>query len=139
MNASRDCKKVIEKIGEILYRLYSVGKEQEKVMEDLKKQLKNRVDGALEELKKYLSSEEVKARFTSWTLDEVPNVESSWYITENEIENFSSATMLLKKSCGIFKALPLMTSTLKKRIHRPRLPLKKLSLASLVQSGFNLA
>ena len=85
-NASRDRKKVIEKIGEILYRLYSVGKEQEKVMEDLRKQLKNRVDGAMKELKKYLSSEEVKARFTSWTLDEVPKVESSWYITENEIE-----------------------------------------------------
>ena len=54
-------------------------------MEDLKKYLKKREKGAVEKLSKHLSSEEVKARFTSWTLDEVPKAESSWEVTENQI------------------------------------------------------
>ena len=58
---------------------------QSKVIEELKKYLKDRVDGAMQNLSDYLSSEEVKVRFTSWTWDEVPKVESSWEVTSNEI------------------------------------------------------
>ena len=55
------------------------------MIEDLNKYLKDRVDGAMRKLADYLSSEEVKVRFTSWTLDEVPKVERSWELTEHEI------------------------------------------------------
>ena len=55
------------------------------MLADLNRYLKNRVDDAMQKLSDYLSSEEVTARFTSWTLDEVPKVESSWKETENEI------------------------------------------------------
>ena len=55
------------------------------VLADLNGYLKDRVDGAMQKLSNYLSSEEVTAGFTSWTLDEVPKVESSWGETGNEI------------------------------------------------------
>ena len=58
---------------------------QSEVMEELNKYLKDRVDGAIQNLSDYLLSEEVIDRFTSWTLDEVPKVESSWKVTEHEI------------------------------------------------------
>jgi len=57
---------------QILLRLAFIEKQQDDVMEDLKKYLKKRENDALEKLSKHLSSEEVEARFTSWTLDEVP-------------------------------------------------------------------
>ena len=46
--------------------------------------------GALKKLSAYLSSEEVKARFTSWTLDEVPGSEGNWDDTTKEINNLLS-------------------------------------------------
>ena len=84
-NASRDREKVHRKITEILTRLMVIEARESKVVEELNKYLKDRVDGAMWKLDNYLSSEEVKVRFTSWTLDEVPKVESSWEVTENEI------------------------------------------------------
>ena len=84
-NASRDREKVLLKITAILARLVVIETRQSKVIEELNKYLKDRVDGAMREIADYLSSEEVKVRFTSWTLDEVPKVESSWEVTANEI------------------------------------------------------
>ena len=84
-NASRDREKVLLKITAILARLVVIETRQSKVIEELNKYLKDRVDGAMRKLADYLSSEEVKVRFTSWTLDEVPKVESSWEVTANEI------------------------------------------------------
>ena len=84
-NASRDREKVLLKIPAILARLMVIETRQSKVIEELKKYLKDRVDGAMQNLSDYLSSEEVKVRFTSWTLDGVPNVESSWEVTANAI------------------------------------------------------
>lgn len=46
--------------------------------------------GALQKLSAYLLSEEVKARFTSWTLDEVPGSEDNWDDTIKEIKNLLS-------------------------------------------------
>ena len=85
MNVSRDRQVVLEKIRQILHRLAFIEKQQNKVMADLNEYLKSGVDGAMQKLCKYLSSEEVKTRFTSWTLDEVPKAESSWEVTGNEI------------------------------------------------------
>ena len=84
-NASRDREKVLQKMTEILVRLMVIETRQSKVTEELNKYLKDHVDGAMQKLTDYLSSEEVNVRFTSWTLDEVPKVESSWDVTSNEI------------------------------------------------------
>ena len=84
-NASRDREKVFLKVKEIIARLTIIETEQSKVIDELNDYLEDLVDGAMRKLADYLSSEEVKVRFTSWTLDEVPNVESSWEETTNEI------------------------------------------------------
>ena len=86
MNASRDRENVTKKMDKILVRLNLVGNKQKQVMADLNQQLKTRVDSAMKELKTHLSSQDVRKKFTSWTLDEVPKVENSWHITENEME-----------------------------------------------------
>ena len=85
MNASRDREKVAQKMALIVMRLLKIEREQSQVLEDLHRYLKSRVDGALQKLSEYLSSDDVKARFTSWTLDEVPKAEDSWEVTRNKI------------------------------------------------------
>ena len=84
-NASRDREKVLKKIEKILARLVAIEMQQSKVIEELQKYLKDQVNGAMQKLSDYLSSEEAKVRFTSWTENEVPKVESSWEETEREI------------------------------------------------------
>ena len=85
MNASRDHYEVAEKMESIITRLFLIEKQQSQVMEELHNLLKARVKDAVHELSEYLSSHDIRARFTSWTLDEVPNVESSWEVTKNNI------------------------------------------------------
>ena len=85
MNASRDRAIVAEKMAQILFRLTVIETEQNAVMADLKRQMNKRVRDGMAQLKVYLSSEEVKDRFTSWTLDDVPKVEGSWEVTRNQI------------------------------------------------------
>ena len=85
MNASRDRDKVIQKMGEIVNRLEAIEEQQSEVVADLRQYLKTRTNVALQRVTEYLSSEEVKARFTSWTLDEVPRSEDSWEVTRNQI------------------------------------------------------
>jgi len=77
----------------ILVRLALIEKQQNEVMEDLKKYLRKHEDDALLKLSKHLSSEEVRVRFTSWNLDEVPNVESSWRVTESQIMKVLSSRL----------------------------------------------
>ena len=55
------------------------------MMPKLEQYSKRRTDEATQELSQYLSTEEVKSRFTSWTLDEVPQVDGSWEVTESQI------------------------------------------------------
>ena len=85
MNASRDRDKAIRKMGEIVNRLEAIEEQQSEVVADLHQHLKTRTKVALQNLSEYLSSEEVKVRFISWTLDEVPRSEDSWEVTKNEI------------------------------------------------------
>ena len=85
MNASRDRDKVNEKMGEIVNRLEAIEEQQIEVVADLHQYLKTRTNVALQKVTEYLSSEEVKARFTSWTLDEIPRSEDSWEVTRNQI------------------------------------------------------
>ena len=77
MNASRDRDKVNQKMGQIVNRLEAIEEQQSEVVADLHQYLKTRTNVALQRLSEYLSSEEVKARLTSWTLDEVPRSEDS--------------------------------------------------------------
>ena len=85
MNASRDRDKVNQKMGEIVNRLEAIEEQQSEVVAGLRQYLKTRTNVALQRVTEYLSSEEVKARFTSWTLDEVPRPEDSWEVTRNQI------------------------------------------------------
>ena len=85
MNASRDHDEFAEKMATVLYRLFVIEEQQTQVMEELHNYLKARVNGAVQKLSEYLTSDDVRARFTSWTLDEVPKAESSWEVTKSNI------------------------------------------------------
>ena len=71
-HASRDREKVNQRITQILHRLDEIEKQQDKVMGDLRKYLKERIDDTVQQLSEYLSSEEVKARFTTLNFPEIP-------------------------------------------------------------------
>ena len=85
MNASRDHDKVADKMALIVVRLLQIEERQTEVMEELHRYLKIRVNGGVQKLSEYLKSSVVRARFTSWTLDEVPKAEGSWEVTYNTI------------------------------------------------------
>ena len=70
---------------DILQRLVAIETQQNKVMEELTEYLSKGVNLALTQLSKYLSSEDAKKRFTSWTLDDAPKAEMSWEATDNQI------------------------------------------------------
>ena len=80
MNASRDREEAREKMTQILDRLDAIEKQQDKVMADLRKYLKERTDETVQQLSEYLSSEEVKARFTTFDCLTV-NEMSTHYVT----------------------------------------------------------
>ena len=71
-HASRDHEKVNQRMTQILDRLDAIEKQQDKVMADLRKYLKKRIDDTVQQLTEYLSSEEVKARFTTLNFPEIP-------------------------------------------------------------------
>ena len=77
MNAERDRDKVAKKMERINNRLSAIESEQSKVVEDLRKHLKAKIDEAVQKLSIFLKSDEVRTRFTSWKLDEVPEIEVS--------------------------------------------------------------
>ena len=85
MNASRDQDKVATVLALIIYRLIQIGEKQTEVMEELHNFLKARVKTAVGKLGEYLKSDDVRNRFTTWTLDEVPKAETSWEVTKSNI------------------------------------------------------
>ncbi|XP_068729115.1 uncharacterized protein [Montipora capricornis] len=91
-NASKDKPRVFFKMmRQIRDRLVGLDQWQTQVMQELERDFNTRVDCATTELSKYLSTEEVKKRFTSWTLDDAPEAESSWVATKNQISEVLSA------------------------------------------------
>ena len=86
MNASRDRSKVDQQMRGIIDSLKMLEEKQSEVVADLHRELKKIVNEAFRELKKYLSSKEVRSRFTSWTLDEVPKSEDTWVLTRLQID-----------------------------------------------------
>ena len=91
-NASRNRSQLDEKKRRIDQFLEAFEKKQMEAVAGLHQFQRTLEHGALQRLSTYLSSEDVKARFTSWTLDEVPRSEGNWNDTVNKIEN-----LLLKR------------------------------------------
>ena len=91
VNASRDRRRANKIITQVLLRLDAIEKQQDKVMEDLRKYLNERVEDTVQQLSEYLQSEKVVARFISWSLDEVPKNAFSWEETEYEIQKVLSS------------------------------------------------
>jgi len=85
MNASREHDEVASKMAWIISRLDKIEKKQTEVMGELHNHLKSRINGAVRSLSEYLKSDDVRARFTTWNLDEVPKAESSWKVSKNNI------------------------------------------------------
>ena len=85
-NSSEDRKDVIDRMMFITNRLQSIERQQGTVSKELQSYLENKTDHAVRELSRYLKSPEVIQQFSSWTLDDVPNTEQSWELTQNYIQ-----------------------------------------------------
>ena len=89
-NASRNRSQLYEETRKIDQFLEAFEKKQIEAVAGLHQFQRTLEHDALQKLSAYLSSEEVKARFTSWTLDEVPGSEGNWDDTVQEIKNLLS-------------------------------------------------
>ena len=67
-------------------RLQSIERQQGTVSKELQSYLEKKTDDAVTTLSRYLKSLEVMQQFSSWTLDDVPNTEQSWELTQNYIQ-----------------------------------------------------
>ena len=67
-------------------RLLAIETQQNEVLGELTKCLSREIDCAPTQLSKYLSTDDVRKRFTSWTLDYAPKAEMSWEATELQIK-----------------------------------------------------
>ena len=85
-NSHKDREKVIERMRFITERLLKIEKQQSSVNKELQDYLENKTDYAVRALSNYLHSSAVVKKFTSWTLDDVPNTEESWEVTRNFIQ-----------------------------------------------------
>ena len=85
-NSSEDRKDVIDRMMFITNRLQSIERQQGTVSKELQSYLENKTDHAVRALSRYLKSPEVIQQFSSWTLDDVPNTEQSWELTQNYIQ-----------------------------------------------------
>lgn len=86
VSATRSHEELIKKMNAILHRLTRIQKNQNDVLVDLHKYLKNRIDSAVQRLLTYLASEDARERFASWTEEEVPKVEGrQWEDVKTEI------------------------------------------------------
>ena len=131
MNASSDRDQVAAKMGSIMSRLGHIEEKQTEGMKDLDNYWEGCIKGGKQKLGEYLKSDDVRARFTMWTLDDVPKAESSWEVTKSNItkalqnrlreitkffqmlanpfcNTFSSGTILLKDSCRVSRLLSQM-------------------------------
>ena len=69
----------------IISRLSQIEEKETEMMKGLRSHMEASVKSAVHELSEYLKSDDVKARFATWTLDEVPNAESFWVVTNSYI------------------------------------------------------
>ena len=83
-NSHKDHQNVIERT--ITERLLKIEKQQSSVSQELQDYLETKTDYAVSALSDYLKSSDVVGKFSSWTLDDVPNTEESWEVTKNFIQ-----------------------------------------------------
>ena len=74
-----------QKMKEALFRLGKFKKQGDKVIEDLAKDLEASINDVVKQLTKYLSSDDVEKRFTTWKEEEIPVISSSWEDTKVQI------------------------------------------------------
>ena len=94
VNASRTGNEEInQKMKEINHRLEAIGKHQKKVIKDLHRSFNEKVNGVVQQLCEYLSSEEVIEEFTSQSWDEFPDLDdlAGWKEAEEEITTVLSS------------------------------------------------
>ena len=89
-DASRNRTELYKKKRRIDQFLQAFERKQKEAVADLHQFQRTLEHGALQKLSAYISSEEVEARFTSWTLHEVPRSEGNWDDTEKKIKNLLS-------------------------------------------------
>ena len=87
VNASRSNEEINQKMKEINHRLEAIGKDQKKVITDLRGSFDEKVNGVVQQLHEYLSSEDVIEQFTSRSSGMSSHLddEMSWKEMEEEI------------------------------------------------------
>ena len=85
-NSAKDRQNVIKRMMLITERLSMIEKQQSSVKKELQDHLEKETDHAVVTLSKYLKSSDVVEKFTTWTLDDVPNTEESWEVTRSCIQ-----------------------------------------------------
>jgi len=87
VNASRSNEEINQKMKEINHRLEAIGKDQKKVIKDLHGSFNEKVNGVVQQLREYLSSEEVIEEFTSRSSAKFPELDraTSWKEVEEKI------------------------------------------------------
>ena len=93
VNASRSNEEINQKMKEVNHRLEAIGKDQKKVIKDLHGSFNEKVNGVVQQLCEYLSSEEVIEEFTSRSSDKFSDLdeEMSWKEVEEEITTVLSS------------------------------------------------
>ncbi|CAH3130379.1 unnamed protein product [Porites lobata] len=93
VNASRSNEEINQKMKEVNHRLEVIGKDQRKVIKDLHGSFNEKVNGVVQQLCEYLSSEEVIEEFTSRSSDKLQDLdeEMSWKEVEEEITTVLSS------------------------------------------------
>ena len=85
-NSHKDRSKVTERMMFITESLEKIEKQQSSVNKELQEYLEKKTDNAVSALSEYLKSSNVVEQFTSWTVDDVPNMEESWEVTKHYIQ-----------------------------------------------------
>ena len=86
-NALRSPEEIDERMEKIVRRLKEIEKDEKKVIKDFHKLFNDQVNSVVQRLSKHLSSDDIKARFTSWSLDEAPDENGSWDEVEEKVDN----------------------------------------------------
>lgn len=86
-NALRSPEEIDERMEKIVRRLKEIKKDEKKVIKDFHKLFNDQVNSVVQRLSKHLSSDDIKARFTAWSLDEAPDENGSWDEVEEKVNN----------------------------------------------------
>ena len=97
-NALRSPEEIDKRIEKIVRRLKQIEKDEKKVINDFHKLFNDEVNSVVRRLSKHLSSDDIEARFTSWSLDEAPDENGSWDEVEEKVNNVLCSRFL--RNCG---------------------------------------